>query len=361
MTDGVGVHLTRTDENVAEIDALARLLGGRVGAESVLSDLNRQGRRSWVPARAVDRAYTFDVADRADRRWWPQGVTTSADASESGTVGGRRVVVVAWYAKELPGDESGNHGSRITLFDLDTKRYRHVLLVVPEVEDGVLRLAPLRAHAGGIVWFGPYLHVAATAKGFFTCRMDDLLRVPDERAGDAGRLGLQDDRASSYGYRYVLPVRFQYAAATDEGEERLRYSFLSLDRAASPPVLVAGEYASHAEQTRRLARFSVDPETQLLATGADGRARPVELQQGVSNMQGAVVARGRYHLTVSTGPFVPGSVHSGQPGDFRRHRYATPMGPEDIAYWPSTDELWSVSEHPHRRWIFSMKRSWFDR
>jgi hypothetical protein len=36
------------------------------------------------------------------------------------------------------------------------------------------------------------------------------------------------------------------------------------------------------------------------------------------------------------------------------------MGPEDIAYWPSTDELWSVSEWPRRRWIFSMKRSWFD-
>ena len=37
---------------------------------------------------------------------------------------------------------------------------------------------PLRIHAGGIVWHGPYLHVAATTKGFFTCRLDDLFRVP---------------------------------------------------------------------------------------------------------------------------------------------------------------------------------------
>jgi hypothetical protein len=40
---------------------------------------------------------------------------------------------------------------------------------------------------------------------------------------------------------------------------------------------------------------------------------------------------------------------------------ATPMGPEDLSWWPSTDELWSVTEHPDRRWVFCMKRDWFDR
>jgi hypothetical protein len=30
------------------------------------------------------------------------------------------------------------------------------------------------------------------------------------------------------------------------------------------------------------------------------------------------------------------------------------MGPEDLSYWPSRDELWSLSEHPHRRWVFAM-------
>ena len=32
-------------------------------------------------------------------------------------------------------------------------------------------------------------------------------------------------------------------------------------------------------------------------------------------------------------------------------------GPEDIVYWPETDLLWSVSEHPGRRWVFAMNRS----
>lgn len=354
MAYAEGVHLTRTSENVDEIDALAARLGGRVGLDEVLDDLDRRGRRSLMRARAVHRAYTFDAADRRDPRWWPQGVTTSADASEEELVAGRRVVAVAWYAKDLPGDPADRtgQGSRITFFDLATRRYRHVLLVRPVIRDGVAVIEPLRVHAGGIVWCGPYLHVAATARGFHTVRLDDLMRVPDD--------GADGDRPKAYGYRYVLPVRFSYKAQTDEGVERLRYSFLSLDRSASPPEILAGEYGRGEAVTRRLAHFSLDPETLLLTTEDDGLARPTMLDEGVGQMQGAVVARGRYHLTVSRGPRTFGSVYTGRPGDFRRHRWATPMGPEDIAYWPSHDELWSVTEHPRRRWIFSMRRAWFD-
>ena len=356
-----GVHLTRTDENVSEIETLSALLGGRVGIDAVLADLNRRGHRSWlVPARAVHRAFTFDREDRQDSRWWPQGVTTSADANDDEDIDGRRIVVVAWYAKDLPGDEHGNQGARLTFFDLDTRRYRHVLLVVPTIKDGRLSLQPLHVHAGGIVWYGHYLHVAATAKGFHTCLLDDMLRVPDDRHSRADFLGIDEDRVSSYGYRYVLPVRFSYQAHAEDGHEKLRYSFMSLDRAADPPELVAGEYAYGSGKTRRLAKFPIDPTSKLLATRDDGFSRPMMLDEGVGQMQGAVVARGRYHVTVSRGQWAPGSVFVGAPGAFKEHRFATPMGPEDIAYWPSKDELWSVSEHPRRRWIYSMKRSWFD-
>jgi hypothetical protein len=53
---------------------------------------------------------------------------------------------------------------------------------------------------------------------------------------------------------------------------------------------------------------------------------------------------------------MPGSVYVGRPGAFTRHRWAAPMGPEDIAYWPSADLLWSLSEHPRRRWVFAIPR-----
>jgi len=353
-----GVRLTRTEENLAEIDALAALLGGRVGVEPVLADLNRQARPAMRWGRAVEQAFTWDREDRTTRRWYPQGISTSADADPSGQVAGRHLLVVAWYFQDSHGN---NQGSRLTFVDLSTLRYRHVLLVSPQLKKGKVTLAPLKVHAGGIVWCGPYLHVAATTRGFMTCRIDDLLRIPDERGGrDLRRLGIDGDEVASYGYRYVLPARLTYQAYTDEGHERMKYSFLSLDRASDPPAIVAGEY-TRGTGANRLARYPVDPGTSLLRSGQDGISRPVQLATGgVSSMQGASVARGRYHVTVSHGPWLPGSMYVGDPGRLRPHRLAMPMGPEDIAYWPSTDLLWSVSEHPWRRWVFAMRRSSFD-
>lgn len=366
-----GVHLRRTDENGAEIAALGALLGGSVGIEAVLGDLNRRGRRTWAPGRAVRRAMTWDRADRATRRWWPQGISTCADLpdpddsggiGDTGAIGGRRVLVVTWYAKDIGGP---HHGARVTFLDLDTRRYRHVLLVVPGLAaDGSVSLTPLKVHAGGIVWCGPYLHIAATARGFMTCRVDDIMRVPDHLGtGNSDQLGIEGSevgRVSTYGYRYVLPVRFAYRAGTEEGEERLRYSFLSLDRESTPPALVVGEYGGRS-QTHRLGRFPLDPETGLLAEHEDGTSRPLVLEEGgVLRAQGATVVRGDYYLTVSQGPTTPGSVYVGRPGAFRQHRWATPIGPEDITYWPSSDMFWSVTEHPRRRWVYAMPRGWFD-
>ncbi|MEZ5092087.1 hypothetical protein [Nocardioides sp.] len=356
---GAGVHLDRTDENVAEIDDLAGLLGGPVGLAPLLGDLNRRARRSHGPlGRAVAEAFTWDRPDRWTRAWWPQGISTSADASATGTVAGRRVVAVTWYAPEVDGQSPG---SRVTFLDLDTMRYRHVLLVVPELSDGRLGLQPLRVHAGGVAWCGPYLHIAATARGFITCRVDDVLRIPDDRraATMLTRLGVDQDAVASYGYRYVLPVRFRYRAHAADGTTRLRYSFLSLDR-RSPAALVAGEYGRGA-QTTRLARFPLDLDTALLETGPDGRARPVELGEGVRGMQGAAVVDGRWYVTVSRGPTTPGTVYVGTPGRLVPHRWAVPMGPEDIAAWPGTDRLWTLTEHPGRRWLLALRRSWFDR
>jgi hypothetical protein len=342
-----GVHLDRTEENAAEIDALASLLGQPPGLASLLADLNRQARRSrGFFGRAVHRAWTWDREDRRTHQWWPQGVTTSADAGASTGLGNRRVVVVTWYAKEVAGV---SQGSRLTFLDLDTLRYRHVLLVVPALRDGRLELRPLRVHAGGVVWCGPYLHIAATSRGFVTCRVDDLMHIPD---------GVPAEEVESFGYRYVLPVRFAYRAHADDGYPGLRYSFLSLDRSPSP-ALIAGEYARPG-QTTRLARFPLDLDSALLETGEDGFSRPVGLDEsGVVQTQGAVVVAGRWYLSVSHGPWWPGSVYVGTPGRARRRRWVAPMGPEDISYSAPDDLLWSVSEHPRRRWLYCMRRSWF--
>jgi hypothetical protein len=357
-----GVHLQRTDENVREIAALAAVLGEPTGLDGLLADLKYDVRRARVVprllGRAVREAYRWDAHDERDELWYPQGISTSADASDTEDIGGRRVVVTTWYST---GKDGIKRGSRVTFVDLDSGKYRHVLLVSPVFdEDGHLTLKPMSIHAGGIVWAGPYLHIAATSRGFVTARVDDIMRVPgDDDRPD--KFGLEGDTLYSFGHRYVLPVRFTYQAYTDKGHEKLRYSFMSLDRRSDPPALIAGEYAVDPDATTRLARYPLDPLTWQLAAGDDGFSRPLAIDEGgVRQMQGAVIASGRYHVTVSHGPWMPGSMCAGEPGSMKVRKWAVPMGPEDLSYWPSTDRIWSVTEHPRRRWIVSMDRSWFD-
>ena len=356
-----GVHLQRTDENHREIAALAGLLGDPIGLRGLLGELKYQARRSRLPARllgrAVSEAYTWNDYDQRDAQWYPQGISTSADASDTEEVAGRRVLVTTWYST---GRDGVKRGSRVTFLDLDTLKYRHVLLVIPVFDKaGNLTLRPMNIHAGGIVWAGPWLHIAATRRGFVTARIDDIMRVPgdDDQPDD---IGIDGQQFASFGHRYVLPVRSTYTALTDDGHQRLRYSFASLDRSSDPPTVIAGEYNTGSDLSR-LARYQLDPSTWQLKTGSDGFSRPLEVGDGgIIRMQGVALAGGRYHATVSHGPFVPGTIYAGSPGRLRPRRMALPMGPEDLSYWPSTDMLWSLTEHPRRRWIVAMKRSAFD-
>jgi hypothetical protein len=250
-------------------------------------------------------------------------------------------------------------GARVSFVDVSDRtavRYRHVLLVEPYVDRaGRLDLRPVPVHAGGIVWHGPHLHVAATGRGLCTFRLDDLMEAPP---GDPGRLRLGTD---TLGYRFVLPLRFRYDAGSAGDAPELRYSFLSLDRSASPLELLAGEYG-HGGTPVRLVHYELDPETALLRTGsAPGqsgqRSTPLRLPgAGVERMQGAVAVDGTYYVTTSAGRFRGGSLWTGTPGAWREHREVLPVGPEDIAFWPSRDELWSLTEHPGRRYVFTIPR-----
>lgn len=356
-----GVHLRRTQERVDEIEALAALCGGRAGGVgALLADLRTPGRRrmrrSLPTGLKVAAAWRWERADNRTERWWPQGITTSADAFESTRLDGREVIAVSWYSKQVAGF---GKGTRISFIDFLGRHYRHVLLVVPKIVDGEVELEPLHAHAGGIVWAGDHLYVAGTRKGIYAFRLDDLVRIPESlHVDDHQAIGRMGDRLATHGYRYVLPLRFAWRASADEGHEPLRYSFLSLDRkGATGPELVAGEYGRRS-QTTRLARFPLDPETWRLLETEDGFSRPLLLEEkGERGMQGATVVNGTWYVTSSRGPAGLGSLYVGKPGRFREHRWALPIGPEDIAYVGENDTLWSVSEHPRRRWVFKVNRS----
>lgn len=353
-----GIRLSHSGEHVEAVSALADHLGGRVGLDAVLGDLNRVAQVTDVPGRAARWGFRWNEEDLRSERWFPQGISTSADQSDTDDVGGRLVVCVSWYSKTI---RWHNLGSRLTFVDLtdrDRPRYRHVLLVEPNLHRGRLSLKPVHVHAGGIVWHGPYLYVAGTRRGIRVFRLDDLVEAPTD--GNHNRLRIRRGDVDAFGYKYLLPVRFSYDAETGKGTEQMRYSFLSLDRSTSPHQLIGGEYGKNGMSTR-LARFEIDPSTSLLLAGEDGYSVPVQLHPGgVEHMQGATVVHGTYYVTTSAGTDGLGDLWVGRPGELRRHPNVLPIGPEDITYWPSTGQLWSLTEYPARRYVYAMDRSDFD-
>ena len=351
------------------IDALVALGAQRVGLGGVLDDLDRTGRVATDLLSGltnVAHAFTWQAEDRASPRWWPQGITTSADAvtdlDGDGSAEDPPVLITSAYARTVRGVAKGSRISVVDLTDPLRPRYRHVLLVdVRRDPAGEVVLRPVRAHAGGIVWHGAWLHVAATGKGFWTCRLDDLLRV--DPLPDRDRIGVFGDGLATFGHPYVLPVRFGHASRTAEGGEPLRFSFLSRSHGApgpsGRPELLAGEYG-HGSMTTRIWHYDLDPATSLLAADADGVSRPrLSTVAGVPRMQGAVVAHGRMYVTTSRGRLRRGSLWVERDGVLAEEQFATPPGPEDIAYWPSRDQLWSLSEHPHSRYVFALDRRRF--
>ncbi len=344
------------------IEALVAHGAERVGLGGALADLDRVGEPATDRLRGlvdVAEAFTWQADDRASRRWWPQGITTSADAG--GAPGDPPVLITSAYAKPVPRGRGVAPGSRISVVDLrDPRRprYRHVLLVDvrrdPGDPDGAPVLRPLRAHAGGIVWHGPWLHVAATATGFWTCHLDDLLRVDPVPAPD--RIGVEAVGIAAFGFPYLLPVRLGHRSRTADGGEPLRYSFLSLSHGPARPGLVAGEYG-HGAQTTRLWHHDLDPTTHLPATDTAGVARPRPLAvAGVPRMQGAVMAQGHLHVATSRGRLRRGSLWVERGGVLRHEEFATPPGPEDLSYWPARDQLWGLTEHPFARYVFALDR-----
>lgn len=364
--DTSGIRLERTQGTRELVDGLARSLE-RVGLRGVLDNLNRRAQRVTVPAVAAVEGFAWQPDDRRSLEWYPQGITTSADAfaidtiqgGTSGDVGGRRVIVTSWYAK--PRHRRPSKGVRLTFVDYSDEtrpRYRHVLLVEPFLDAaGEVDYRPVVVHAGGIVWYGGYIYVAGTERGLRVFEIDDLTAVPAHRHARRSIGRRHDGGYAAFGYRYVLPQSFAYSAWWAEGLEPMRYSFLSLDRAAHH--LVAGEYGRDGASTR-LVHFALDPATGLLSTHDDGHCWPLELLSAqVERMQGAAYVEGGYAITCSQGRTSRGDLWTGRPGELTRHRGVLAIGPEDITYWPARQQLWTLTEWPTRRWVYAIdSRRW---
>jgi hypothetical protein len=326
-----------------------------VGFEGLLGDLDRRAAQPFrLPVAAASYGFRWDWHDMADREWWPQGITTSGDAVLSGQVSGRPVVAVSWYAK--PRTAARSRGTRVSFVDVSdpvAPRYAHVLLIEPGSDDGAdAGWKPVRVHAGGIAWYGRDLLVVDTRRGIRSFALDDIVRI-DSPTG---------------GFRYLLPQRVAYRQEDEEGVVPFRYSFVSVDRSDLEHRLVVGEYGTRI-QSQRLCRYPLDPATSTLRvddTGSPGRRWAVshDVVDGVPKMQGAVTIGATAYLSTSRGRFRRGTMCTlAADGTTRAYKATLAIGPEDLAYWPQRDQIWSVSEYPgrfpRRRFVYAMPRTGF--
>ena len=299
-----------------------------VGLTGLLTDRGHRARRVRVPGSAVVDGFRWNLTDVWSRTWWPQGVAV-------GDHDGVPLAMASWFAQPR---RRGEQGARISVVDLrnpSRPRYHHVLLVSARREGSNVGFDPVRIHAGGIVWTGDRLFVAATFGGIREFRLSDILHARSGR--------------NIFGYRHVLPEFARFSPPDDVAEGRMRYSFISRETGGDVPTgddelrLVAGEYGTH--DGHRLARMRITRDRSVV----DEAHVP-----GIPHMQGAVFHDGTWFVTASRGDKRGGDLWVGSPGNMTRHEAVLPAGPEDLAVWPERRQLWSLSEYPGRRWMFAL-------
>lgn len=333
----------------ALIDAYPAALQ-RVTLGDIAADLNRAATKvTTVPGNppGLQSAWMWQSGDESVTYWTPQGVTGSFDANGSGVVNGRKLVLVSWYYTMA--NDTGStvdKGVRIAIVDVTNPAavaYRFALLVTPTASG----FDAVKVHAGGLAWIGDRLYVPVTTGGF---RVFDLSRIL-KMTGTADSLGPDGNGTyDAYGYAYAIPELERYTIGNATCAPR--FSFVALDRGSSS--LVSGEYDA-ASIRGRLYHWPVADNGDLVRTST-GRVLPSAAWfLGESHVQGAVC----HGVT-----WLSSSRPAGGAGELDRVdenvatvRYGWSDSPEDLAYDPQADAIWSLSEGVDSRYLFSVARS----
>ncbi len=343
--DGCSFHLGDRNAwaaNDALVDRLATKLDV-VSVGDVLADANRDAGEIDRLTRVADfkQGFRWNLADTASLDWWPQGISGSGDADVTGMVDGKRVLVVSFYDK---GKDESRKGVRIAIVDITNPKavkYRFALLVSVRDENGHTEIDPVLVHAGGLVWYGHYLYVPVTGKGFRLFDMNRILRVPDEGANVG--FNAATGKYSAGDYRYIIPQVDDYALS---GSCPILFSFASLDRSTTPHSIVTGEYKSGTDG--RLARWYLDRQSNKLAGPYFAREAHFAQQ---SRIQGALSWKGTWWVQSAAQSLLAGELYRLKPNTPSRS-FAQPPGIEDLYHDPTTGLLWSLTEFPGYRYVY---------
>jgi len=341
------------DEAPELLERLSRAGLRRVSVAEVLDSANRQARPLASEEPALDAleqpvlaGFGWDEEDSATARWFPQGITTSHDASDSGSWEGREVVLVSWAL-------DGHGGVRVSfaeLGDAGVERYRHVLLVDLLASGGAagVDLRAVRDHAGGIAWHGPYLYVADTLRGVRVFGVEEMREVSTARPD---LLGFHDGHAYAEGHRFVMPQVGAYRLPILRSiiARGPRFSFLSLGRPSpnAPVRLLSGEYRDKRPGARIVAWPLPDPLHEARGPHSAWRAPASDAWvTDRTNLQGVLELDGDLLLASSAGRR-PGTLATcrGAEQPATVHPWAT--GPEDLARVATRNLVFSLTERPY--------------
>jgi hypothetical protein len=333
---------------------LASVLPQRTVSDVVESG-NRTAKECKAPAENRSASFCWAAGDGSTSYWMPQGITTSADATASGTYDGHEVMITSWYDNGSHGADRGARLSFIDMSDPKTPTYRHVLLVQPSGTAAEPDFTAVKTHAGGITWIGDKLYVSDTYDGI---RVFDMNHIFGTSAADPEAIGLQDDGSyQARGYTYVMPQVASYNPSTIAPTGKLRYSQVSVDRTSQPAGLVVSEFGNPGDGTR-IARFDLDGDG-ALAVDQDGTVRADEAYtMSFRSVQGATAIDGIFYTHRSNGPTGKSGVITWEPGHKAQVQDKTlPIGTEDVSYWESRDQLWSLTEYAGKRYVYATKAS----
>lgn len=200
-------NLTLTDYQLKQggasdaIAALDKVLPVKK-VKDVIGDTNHKNPNSKPSVKNLIKGFTWESVDGYDdantEKWYPQGITTSADAVDGGKYDGDEVILVSWHSDNY---DSGKRGTRISFInanDADKLSYRNALLVSLSVgDDGTPNYAAIKGlHAGGMFWYGNLLYVVETRKGI---RVFDLDHIYQVKTGDG--IGKVGNGYEAYGYK----------------------------------------------------------------------------------------------------------------------------------------------------------------
>ena len=355
--DRCAFALTESADIGVTSDVITKLgtIADPVNVTDVLNDANRIATKTGtVPGSpsSVQYAFNWQDDDNNSVAWTPQGLSGSADSTETGKLSAdKTAVLVSFYDEPVAGSGEENVGVRIAFVDTTagaSPRYRFALLVQPKGTKDAPSFDPIKIHAGGIVWFKDWLYVADTSHGFRVFDMRHLLKV----ATDPGNFGCNATTCRAGTYKYVLPQVGKYDVTSACSPI---FSWVSLDRTSDPPALVSGEYCSTdacaGPLAGRVFRWPLDPSTGLLRSAITFPTEAYLMSH--KQVQGGAAAGGVYYLSSSAPAADGGELYRVVKGKSATSQWGD--NPEDLMVDPGNRWLWSLNEKAGKRSVFAVK------